>query len=85
MKQFIQDLFKGPGNKSWDLARVIGAKAALVYPAPFLHSMIEKGTVPDAAAFGTGYAAVLIAIGGMIGVKDMAVAKANATTQPPAK
>lgn len=78
----IADLFKGPQNKAWDLARIIGAKAALVYPMPFIYAAIHKGTLPDPAAWGTGYAAVLLAIGGMIGVKDVATAKANAT--PPA-
>lgn len=77
---FVADLFKGPGNKGWELTRVIGAKAAIVFPFPFIYAVIAKGTIPDPAAWGTGYAAVLLAIGGMIGAKDFAVAKANATT-----
>lgn len=82
MKQFICDLFRGPQNRSWDLARIIGAKAAIIYPFPFIYAALDKGTLPDPAAWGTGYAAVLLAIGGMIGLKDLGVAKANAT--PPA-
>jgi hypothetical protein len=74
------NFLRGPGNISLDLARIIGASAALTYPFPFLWNVIAHGQVPDPAAFGTGYAAVLIAIGGMIGVKDFAVAKANATS-----
>lgn len=81
MRQFIADLFRGPGNKSWDLGRIIGAKAALIYPAPFIVGAIRDGTLPDAASFGTGYAAVLLTIGGLIGIKDIAVAKANSITQ----
>jgi hypothetical protein len=74
------NLLRGPGNLSIDLARIIGASASLAYPFPFLWNVVAHGAVPDPAAFGTGYAAVLIAIGGMIGVKDYAVAKATATT-----
>jgi hypothetical protein len=63
-----------------DLARIIGAKAAVVFPAPYLWVAFKHGTVPDPAAFGTGYLAVLGGIGAMIGGKEMAVAKAKETT-----
>jgi hypothetical protein len=73
------DLFRGPGNGSVDLARIIGASAGLLYPFPFLWNVVAHGVVPDPSAFGVGYAAVLGAIGVMIGTKDVCVAKANAT------
>lgn len=79
----VSQLFRGP-NGNWDLGRVIGAKAAVIFPFPFVYAVIHKGTIPDPAAWGTGYAAVLLAIGGMIGIKDYSVAKANAQpTAPP--
>ena len=66
-------------NGHLDLARLVGAKAAIVYPAPFLWNAVKHGTVPDPASFGTGYALVLTAIGALIGGKEIAVAKANET------
>jgi hypothetical protein len=72
------NLLRGPGNLSVDLARVIGASAGIFYPAPFLWGVIAHGTIPDPASFGTGYAAVLAAIGAMICAKDIGVAKAGA-------
>jgi hypothetical protein len=77
------NFLRGPGNLSLDLARLIGASAGICYPAPFLWASFKHGTIPDPASFGTGYAAVLAAIGAMICAKDIGVAKANATgTQP---
>jgi len=73
------NFLRGPGNTSLDLARLIGASASLTYPFPFLWNVIAHGRVPDPSAFGMGYAAVLAAIGAMIGAKDICVAKANAT------
>lgn len=72
------NLFRGPGNLSTDLARIIGASAAVIYPFPYLWAVVQHGTVPDPSAFGVGYAAVMAAIGGMICAKDIGVAKANA-------
>jgi hypothetical protein len=66
-------------NGHVDLARIIGAKAAVVYPAPFLWAAYKAHQVPDPASFGTGYALVLAAIGALIGGKELAVAKANET------
>jgi hypothetical protein len=73
------NLLRGPGNASLDLARIIGASAGILYPFPFVWNVIKHGVVPDPSAFGVGYAAVLAAIGGLIAVKDIGVAKANAT------
>ena len=73
------DFLKGPGNLSLDLARMIGASAALAYPFPFLWAVVKHGHVPDPTSFGSGYAMVLGAIGAMICAKDIGVAKANAT------
>lgn len=74
------NFLRGPGNLSLDLARMIGASAAFLYPFPYLWEVLKHGHVPDPSAFGMGYAAVLGAIGAMIGVKDLLLAKANATT-----
>jgi hypothetical protein len=78
----ILAIFKNPGNNGFDLARIIGASASITYPFPFIWNVISHGQVPDAASFGTGYAAVLAAIGAMICAKDIGVAKANATSAP---
>ena len=75
------NFLRGPGNISLDLARIIGASAALTYPFPFLWNVIAHGSVPDPASFGSGYALVLTSIGAMIGAKDICTAKANATGQ----
>ena len=74
------NFLRGPGNNGVDLARIIGASGAILYPFPFIWNVVAHGIVPDPASFGTGYAAVFGAIGLMIGAKDLAVAKANATT-----
>jgi hypothetical protein len=74
------NLFKGPGNNGFDLARIIGASASVTYPFPFIWNVIAHGAVPEPSAFGTGYAAVLVAVGALIAAKDIGVAKANATT-----
>ena len=60
----VSNIFRGPGNISLDLARMIGASAAVTYPFPFIWDVIKHGHVPDPSSFGTGYAAVLIAVGG---------------------
>lgn len=73
--KLIDDLFKGPGNKAWDLARILGAKASVAYTGAFLYALLDRHAVPDWSALGMGYAAVLAGAGAMIGVKDMAAAK----------
>lgn len=73
------NFLRGPGNVSLDIARIIAATAGVTYPAPFIYNVIAHGQVPDPASFGTGYAAVLVAIGGMICAKDIGVAKATAS------
>lgn len=73
------NFLRGVGNHGIELTRLIGASAAILYPFPFLWGVIAKGTIPDPASFGTGYAAVLGAIGLMIGAKDFGTAKAAAT------
>lgn len=75
----LSDIFRGPANVSFDLARIIGASAGVLYPFPFIWNVVAKGVVPDPSAFGVGYAAVLAAIGALIAAKDIGVAKANAT------
>jgi hypothetical protein len=50
-------------NGNFDLARIVGLKASLVYPAPFIWNAVL----------------VLAAIGALIGGKELAVAKANQT------
>lgn len=74
----VSGVFQGP-NGRWDLGRIIGFKAGVAYPFVYVYALVSKGSVPDPSAFGLGYAAVLGGIGLLIGAKDVAVAKANAT------
>ena len=77
----FSDIFKGPMNVSLDLARIAGAFVVIVaYPFPYAWNVLKHGIVPEPSAFGTGYAAVILAVAAFIGGKDLAVAKANATT-----
>jgi hypothetical protein len=80
----LADLLKGPRNDAWDLARLMSAGSFLSYTGAFLAALVE-GHVPDWAALGVGYAAVLAGSGALIGAKDMAGVKANAPVpvQPP--
>lgn len=73
------NFLRGPGNVSLDIMRLGGASAFIAYPGPFIWNVIAHGQVPDPAAFGMGYAAVISAIAAAIGAKDICVAKAQAT------
>lgn len=78
MRQFLCDLFKGPQNKAWELARILSAWAVLSFSFAFLWALIRLHNVPDWASLGTGYGAVLLGAGTYIGIKDFAAAKATA-------
>lgn len=77
--KFLEDLFKGPANKAWELARILAAWAVLSFSFAFLFALIVYRKVPDWASLGTGFGAVLLGAGAYIGIKDIAAAKANAT------
>jgi hypothetical protein len=66
-------------NGHFDLARLIGAKAAIVYPTMVGWTAFKAHSAVDPASFGTGYGAVLLTIGGLIAGKEIAVASANKT------
>lgn len=72
MKGFIRDLFTGTDNKRWELARIMGAWSIMTFSAAFLYSVMILGTVVEWASLGTGYGAVLLGAGALIGIKDMA-------------
>lgn len=76
---FVADLFKGPQNRAWELARILSAWAVLSFSFAFLWALIWLQKVPDWASLGTGYGAVLLGAGTYIGIKDFASAKATAT------
>jgi hypothetical protein len=69
-------------NGNFDLARIVGLKASLVYPAPFIWNAVRHGTVPDPASFGTGYALVLAAIGALIGGKEASGRQGQSDERP---
>lgn len=68
----IRDMFTGTDNRRWELARIIGFWSILSYSIAFLWAVIGKGQTPDWSDLGTGFAAVLIGAGALIGIKDIA-------------
>ncbi|MDB5584328.1 MAG: hypothetical protein JWR80_9504 [Bradyrhizobium sp.] len=80
MKKLVSDLFKGVSNQQWELARFMSAWAVLSYSAAFIYALTWRGSVPDWASLGTGYGAVLLGAGALIGIKDFAKAKSEAVT-----
>ena len=82
VSNFIHDILKGIGNRSWDIARLCALWAVASYSFAFLWALIKLQKVPDWSALGIGYAAVLAGAVAFVGGKDIAAAKANAT--PPA-
>ena len=81
---FFGQIFRGT-NGNIDFARVLGAKAMFVYPTPYIWEAIKHGNVPDPMSFGSGYAAVIIAVVALITGKELGVAKASATHAQTAK
>lgn len=79
MKKFLSDLFKGPNNDYWDLARIMSAWAILSFTFSFLWALLRLKSVPDWASLGTGFGAVLLGAGAYIGIKDFSRAKAIET------
>lgn len=82
--KFVRDLFMGPGNRAWDLARIIGAKAVLAYTIAFLHSGFVLKQDIDWSSLGMGYSAILLGAAGLIMGKDWAGAKVAAPGPAPA-
>lgn len=83
MKAILANVFKGP-NGNWDLGRIMGAKCISLYSFGFLWAEIRLHQTIDWASLGMGYTAVIGGSAILIGVKDIAVAKANAVPPPPA-
>lgn len=77
--KLLRDLFMNVGNQQWELARIMSAWAILSFSFAFLWALLWLGNVPDWAALGTGYGAVLLGAGAYIGIKDIARAKSIAT------
>jgi hypothetical protein len=77
--RFVRDLFMGPGNKNWDLARILGAKAFFAFTFAFLFALIRHGSVPDWSALGVGYTGVLGGIAMLIMGKDYSTLKHKAS------
>ena len=71
------NFLRGPGNLSLDIMRLGGASAFILYPLPYIYAAISKGTLPDPAAFGSGYGIMIAAVGAAICAKDIGVAKAT--------
>lgn len=81
---FFQDILKGIGNRSWDIARLCALWAVLSYSGAFLYALIGLGKVPDWSSLGVGYAAVLAGAVAFVAGKDVSAAKAaQVQTEPP--
>jgi len=80
--KFVRDLFMGPGNKAWDLARIVGAKAVGAYTAAFLYSVFWLKQTVDWSSLGVGYSAILVGAAAMIMGKDWAGSKVSLPTAP---
>jgi hypothetical protein len=78
--KFFRDILMGIGNNHWDIARATAMWAVFSYSFAFLYALIRLEKVPDWSALGVGYAAVLGGAVAFVAGKDIAVAKANATT-----
>ena len=82
MRKLLADLFKTPGNQSWELARFLAAWAVASFSFAFLWQLIRNGTALDFASLGTGYGLVLAGAGALIWAKDTARTAAVNATQP---
>ena len=80
MGKLIRDLFMGPNNKAWDLARILAVKVVVAYTFAFLYALVWLGNVPDWSSLGVGYAGVMAGAAAFLGVKD---ALFNKTHEPP--
>ncbi len=70
--KLLEDLFKGPGNVSWELARILGAWAVASYTGVFIGVFVRGAQEIDFSSLGVGYAAVMAGAGGFIWAKDTA-------------
>lgn len=74
MRQFIADLFKGPGNKAWELARLASAWAIFSTSGIAIYKIYAGQDVPLES-----YAnAMMLVLGGcavFIGAKDISRAQ----------
>lgn len=70
----------GLGNNHWDIARMTALWAVASYSFAFLYALIALHSVPDWSSLGVGFAAVLGGAVAFVAGKDIATAKANATT-----
>jgi hypothetical protein len=72
--KLLRDLFMNVGNNAWELARFMAAWAVGSYSAAFLYAA-ARGSSIEWASLGTGYGAVLLGAGALIGIKDIVRAK----------
>lgn len=83
MSKFFADLFKGPGNAGWELARFLAFWAVASYSGAFLVTLFRGGAPLDFSSIGTGYGIVLAGAGALIWAKDTARTAAVTAAHPP--
>jgi hypothetical protein len=76
---FLGGMFRGP-NAQWDFGRAAGFFVITSYNAGWLYALIRLHSIPDWTNLGTGEGLMLAGVVALIAGKDIAVAKANATT-----
>jgi hypothetical protein len=71
MPKLLHDLFMGPMNANWDLARILGCLVVFVYCGVLIGAFL-RGADMDFVAIGTGFAALLAGVAAFIWAKDNA-------------
>lgn len=69
--KLLRDLFMGPGNLAWDLAR-FGAAGGFISFFALSFYKVFAGQEVSLTDFGTGFGAIALAVGGLIALKDRA-------------
>jgi hypothetical protein len=65
---------------NWDLSRILSAKGIGVYCFAVLWAVVKLKAVPNWGELGLGLGGLFTGAGAFIGGKEIAIAKANATT-----
>jgi hypothetical protein len=61
-----------------DMGRIVSFKVSTIFCSTFGYSVFHNHQVINWTEAGAGFSAVMLGIGGLIGLKEIGVAKANA-------
>lgn len=68
MREFVQKIFTGADNKTWDLGRILWAKISIVYCALTSYHAVKSGSL-DPQDWAIGASAILGGGGAALGMK----------------